>query len=307
MDYNKALDAEEVAAKLSIAKNTVYELIKRGELKSYKVGRKVRIDQIDLEEYIIKSKNSISSNNNIILDNKAIPDTFIINGQDSILDILANMIENNPQGVKTLRSYNCSFPGLISLYYDKCQVTAVHLYDGDIEDYNTGYVKKLVPGIPCVIINLAKRVQGFYVQKGNPKKIKSWVCLERDDVEIINREKGSGSRILLDEMLKKHCITPNDVKGYYNEKTTHVAVANHVANGLVDVALGSQGSSKGISGIDFIPIKTERYDLVIKKENLTDPTYKLIYDIICSEAYKDNIKNFNGYDFSDIGKIMAET
>jgi len=307
MDNNRALDAEEVAAKLSIAKNTVYELIKRGELKSYKVGRKVRIDPMDLEEYIIKSKNNITLNNNPIINGSEIPDSFIISGQDSILDILANMIENHPQGVKTLRSYNCSFPGLISLYYDKCQVTSVHLYDSETDDYNTGYVKKLVPGIPCVIINLAKRVQGFYVQKGNPKKIKSWVCLERDDVTIINREKGSGTRILLDEMLKKHFIIPTNVKGYYNEKTTHVSVANYVANGLADVGIGSQGPSNNISGIDFIPIKTERYDLVIKKENLDNPIYKLIYDIICSDTYRDNIKNFKGYDFSDIGKVMAET
>lgn len=306
MDNKKALNAEEVAAKLSIAKNTVYELIKRGELKSYKVGRKVRIDQVDLEAYINGSKNSVQ-NSGFVVNSKTIPQSFIISGQDVLLDILANMLENHPDGVKALRSYSCSFPGLISLYYDKCQITGVHLWDEESNEYNTGYVKKLVPGVPCILINLAKRVQGFYVQKGNPKNINSWVCLERDDVCIINREKGSGTRVLLDQKLKANFITPDMVKGYYHEKTTHAAVANHVANGLADVAIGSESASGSVSGIDFIPMQTERYDIVIKKENFNDPTYKLLYDIISSEAYKNSINNFKGYDFSDIGKIVAET
>lgn len=307
MDKNKALNAEEVAAKLSIAKNTVYELIKRGELKSYKVGRKVRIDQVDLEEYIIKSKNSITLNNELIINDKTVPQSFIISGQDRLLDILGNILENHKDGVKTLRSYTCSFPGLINLYYDKCQVTSVHLWDWESDEYNIDYVKKLVPGVPCILINIAKRTQGFFVKKGNPKNIKSWLCLERDDVKIINREKGSGTRVLLDGKIKSNFMSPSKIDGYYDEKTNHIAVANHVANGYADVGLGSEAAYNGIQGIDFIPMKTESYDIVIKKENFNNPIYKLVYDIICSDAYKNSINNFIGYDFTDLGRIVGET
>lgn len=299
-----ALNVEGVAKKLGIAKNTVYELIKRGELKSYKVGRKVRIDPADLNIYIENSKNV---NTGVVSNEEDSSETFIISGQDKILDILANMIEVHPQGVRVLRSYNCSFPGLISLYYDKAQIAAVHLWDSESCDYNLSYVKKLVPGTPCIIIHLAKRFQGFYVQQGNPKGIKSWIDLSRDDVKMINREKGSGTRILLDEMLTSHSITPGSVNGYYKEKTSHSAVANHIANGLADVAIGSEAGAIGINNIEFVPLKTESYDLVLKKENFNNPLYKIIYDIINSEEYHNSIKNYMGYDFSETGKIVAET
>lgn len=315
MEKNRALTADEVAVKLQIAKNTVYELIKRGELQSYKVGRKVRIDLSDFNDYVKRSKGEshIASDTQASyrftpsINDLTISPAFIISGQDPILDIIANMLQNHPDGVQTLRSYVGSFKGLMSLYYDQCQIAAIHLWDGDTNDYNIPYVKHMVPGIPCVIINLAKRVQGFYVQKNNPKNIKSWVCLTRDDVSLINREKGSGTRVLLDEKIKQLLIKPQDIKGYYNEKTSHFAIANTVAKGLADVGLGCQSAAMGVNNIDFIPLHTERYDLVIKSENLNDPTYKLIYDIISSDAFKENVEHLIGYDFENLGQIIAET
>ena len=323
MEENRALTAEEVAKVLKIAKNTVYELIKRGELRSYKVGRKVRVDSQDLDTYIKKSKEQsgivtgeeIKQNqtNNFIkavnysVNQTGSPGSFIISGQDRILDVLANMLQNHPQGVQTLRSYVGSFSGLISLYYDQCQVTASHLYDKDSEDYNIPYVRRLVPGVPCVVIRLAKRRQGFYVLKGNPKNINSWVCLERDDITFINREKGSGTRVLLDEMINKYSLEPKKIKGYYNERTSHLAIANAIGNGLADIGAGCEDASVNSKNIEFVPLHTESYDLVIKKENLEDPTYKLVYDIICSEEFRNSIDNMGGYDLTNLGEIVAET
>lgn len=324
MEENRALTAEEVAKKLKIAKNTVYELIKRGELRSYKVGRKVRVDLVDLNNYIKQSKQesfntqetqreqnlshiSTSNVNYNIFNNPNISSAFIISGQDILLDILANMLQNHPEGVQTLRSYVGSFSGLLSLYYDQCQIAAIHLYDGENEVYNVPYVRRMVPGIPCVIINLAKRIQGFYVKKDNPKKIKSWVCLTRDDISFINREKGSGTRVLLDEMLKKYSINPNEITGYYNERTSHIAIVNAIANSKADVGIGCKDAAMNTKNIEFIPLYTESYDLVIKKENLNDPTYKLVYDILCSDEFINSINKIGTYDLSNLGQIVAET
>lgn len=325
MNKNRALTVEEVAGELQIAKNTVYELIKRGELRSYKVGRKVRIDSIDLEQYINRSKEAAHMgsdhhyngqqsstagthrpNSGFASDEIPVAGGFVISGQDSMLDIIANMLQNHPEGTATLRSYVGSYKGLIGLYQDQCQVTAIHMWDSDSDTYNVPYVRRLVPGVPCVVIRLAKREQGFYVAKGNPKNIKSWVDLTRDDVTMVNREKGSGTRILLDEKFRMLSIKPNSINGYYNEKTSHIAIANAVAKGTVDVGIGCGAAALRVGGIDFIPIQSECYDLVIKTENLNDPTYKLLYDIVCSDAFRENVESLTGYDFESLGQIVAE-
>jgi putative molybdopterin biosynthesis protein len=282
MEDSTIYTPEEVAAELKIAKNTVYELIKRGELPAYKVGRQVRIDGSDLELYKQKGKQqssgySLGNDMNLQRSQPSSTDDIIISGQDTLLDILANNIQKHPQGTTILRSYVGSFSGLVNLYYDRCHIAATHLLDFEAKSYNVGYVKKLVPGIPCIIIHLAKRKQGFYVKKGNPKKITNWEHLGRSDVSMINREKGSGTRVLLDQHLKSLLISPNDVHGYYNEETSHLEVANNVANGGADVGVGCENAVKLMKYIEFVPLQEESYDIVIKKENLSNPIYKLIY------------------------------
>lgn len=308
---------EEVAAELKIAKNTVYELIKRGELLAYKVGRQVRIDESDLKAYKERGKNKqelgghshkergnerIESHNSIINHNN-----LIISGQDQLLDILANNIQNHPLGRPVLRSYVGSFSGLISLYYDQCHIAATHLWDFNTEQYNVSYVEKMLPGIPCIILHLAKRLQGFYVKKGNPKGIRNFEDLIRDDVKMINREKGSGTRILLDQHLKALLLSPKSINGYYDEETSHLEVANAVANGRADVGIGSENTVKLMKNIEFIALQEESYDLVMKKETINDPIYKLVFDILNSNEFIASIKNLDGYDMSDLGSIVAET
>jgi hypothetical protein len=129
---------------------------------------------------------------------------LIIAGQDVVLDILANFLQQ--ERVSTARTYLSSFEGLLSLYQDNIQVTACHLYDG--ENYNTEYVRRLMPGVPAVLINLSYRTQGFYIQSGNPKGIRGWEDLGRKDLRILNRRPGSSARILLDVQLNKLGIDP---------------------------------------------------------------------------------------------------
>ena len=217
MNLESSLTPLEVAELLKITKNTVYELIKRGEIPSYKIGKKIRIDKHDVEDYINSQKNNIklsnaykndistysfsNDNNNISLNNKSHTD-LIIAGQDIILDILARYIEEVIPDLNVLRSYKGSYNGLYDLYNNKVSIASCHLWDGDNDDYNINYVKRLLPGIPCVIINLAYRLQGFYVTKGNPLNISSFEDLLNKNVKFVNREKGSGVRVLLDEKLR---------------------------------------------------------------------------------------------------------
>ncbi|MFA9463933.1 MAG: substrate-binding domain-containing protein [Velocimicrobium sp.] len=313
MENNRALTTQEVAYILNIAKNTVYELVKRGELKSYKVGRKLRYSLTDVESYIAASKNFSSSNTSqqglsekvITADSKS--NNFVICGQDLMLDILSNYLEKYAHGIRALRSYHGSYDSLIELYRGNVQIASSHLWDGTTGEYNVPYVKSLLPGIPAVIIHLTYRIQGFYVAKGNPKNILTWSDLKNPDITMINREKGAGSRVLLDENLRLLGIYGSQIKGYNRESQSHLTLASSVGRGEADVAIGIEKIANQVNGIDFVPLKKERYDLVIKKEDMERSTVQTLLEIIRSEEFKLEFENIGGYDISEMGKIVAET
>lgn len=318
MQEQNILTPEEVSSVLKIAKNTVYELIKRGELTAYKVGNKVRVDQSDLDDYINRSKGVttkvLQSSPAGFERNTMTPFPFqntaaqlILCGQDPTLDILANALQNHPLGTSVLRSQVGSFSGLIALYHDRCQISASHLWDGDQDVYNVPYVRRLIPGIPCVILRIAKRTQGFYVAKGNPKNITNWSDLTRSDVVMINREKGSGTRVLLDENLRLLSIDARTIQGYDNEETSHLSIASSVSRGKADVGMGNQTVANSVLNLDFIPMQTECYDIVIKKTNLSQPIYQLVYEIIGSSTFKEELEGIGGYDTSQTGLLIGET
>ena len=313
MENTKALTVQDVAEILKIAKNTVYELIKRGEINSYKVGRKVRFTLSDVEDYIQNSKviqpvqknNKINLNQNISEEKD--DDEFIICGQDLMLDILSNYISRNAEGKSTLRAYIGSYSSLISLYQGKIQAATTHLWDGDTGQYNVPFVRRLLPGIPAVIIHLTVRMQGFYVAKGNPKNILSWEDLKREDITLINREKGAGSRVLLDEHLRLLNIYGKSINGYNRETESHLTIASTVSRGIADVGVGIEKIASQVEGIDFIPLQKERYELVIKKEDMDTPIVNAILDILQSDEFKAEFRDIGGYDISEMGNIVATT
>ncbi len=313
MVEKNALSTQEVADLLHVSKSTIYDLIRRGEIQSYKVGRKIRFTEADVKEYIVRSRESQTikaapSSDGVqfsLLGSDKKPEGFIICGQDLILDILSNYMRLH--GIPALRAYIGSYDGLVSLYRNKVNVTASHMWDSDTDTYNVPYVRRLLPGIPSVIINLTYRMQGLYVAKGNPKGIHGWGDLGRDDIIMINREQGAGSRVLLDENLKLLGIFGSSIKGYNKETSSHLAVASAVSRGDADVAIGNEKIARQVDNIEFIPMKKERYDLVLRKEDLNTPEIQTMLKIIRSEAFKNEFGNIGGYDATDMGKVIAET
>lgn len=307
MRDDSALTPLDVAEILKITKNTVYELIKRGELKGYKVGKKIRVDMKDVEDYKNCSRNNKAYNVEIVHGKIDYNDCFIISGQDIMLDIIARRLEKNFKGFSPLRSYEGSYNGLYALYQGKVQVATAHLWDGDTGEYNVPYVKRMLPGVPAVIVHLAKRMQGFYIGKGNPKNIKGWEDLKRSDITIINREKGSGTRVLLDEQLRLRGINPSSINGYDKECSSHLGIASTVARGEADIGLGNEKSGLQVTGIEFIPLQQERYEMIIKKEDFHKPNFQAIMKVINSEEFKRDLEGIGGYDLTDMGKVVGET
>ncbi|MFW2488828.1 helix-turn-helix domain-containing protein [Clostridium chromiireducens] len=324
---NETLTPQEVADLLKISKCTVYELIKRKELNGYKVGNKLRIDIGDVEEYKLKNRklreekvnkknknDTVSESNsqqynayNEIENNNSNLNNFIICGQDNILDILSRYLRYHSKGNNVLRAYEGSYNGLCALYRNQVQAVAAHIWDRETGEYNTPFVKGMLPGIATVIINLCYRVQGFYVAKNNPKKIKGWEDLKREDITVINREPGSGSRVLLDQYLRLNGINTSDVKGYEKETFSPMAIVSAVARGSADLGVGTERTFLHSKEIDFIPMQKERYDLIIRKDTVSKYQIEAIMEILSSESFKDELTELRGYDFSDSGKIVGET
>lgn len=300
---------EEVAKILKISKGTVYELIKRGELPFYRVGRKIRISPSDLEAFTkptSANRNTYpaghASIERMILEN----DGIIICGQDIVLDVLTRHMERLNPLFRSLRSYVGSLDGLLALYRGTANVVTAHLWDGETGEYNIPYVRRLLPGQHTVIINLVYRNQGFYVTPGNPKEIRDWKDLTNPKVTFINREKGSGTRVLLDEQLRNLHLNYRQINGYQNEEMSHIAVASTVARGVVDVGLGTEKAALQVPEVEFIPLKKERYDIVVYKEDLEKPGFQAILTVLNSREFREEVAGMGGYDISQTGEIMGE-
>lgn len=323
MNEKTVFTAQEVADILKISKNTVYEMIKRGELLAYKVGNKMRISSHELDDYMKRSlrgqmtrqitaagsgtNNHYDASMAESLGASPADAGFIVCGQDIALDVLVRYLQGRAGIPYVLRSYYGSYNGLYLLYQDKVHVASAHLWDSKEDVYNVPYVERMLPGVPAVILRLFQRMQGFYVPMGNPKNITGWQDMGRDDIFIVNREKGSGTRVLLDERLRMSKLAARQVPGYHNECTTHMAAAGTVSRGEADFAIGNAVSVRMVSGVEFIPLQQECYDLVIKKEDWEKPHYQALYRIVCSEDFGRELEGLGGYDLSETGRIVAET
>ncbi len=313
MDQNKSLSAEEVARILHVSKSTIYALIKKGEIVSYKIGRKVRFTQEDVDAYIARSRHSqqvaapvqkVTVQSSLLYGDSAQKQPLIISGQDVILDILSNYLHQ--YGIQALRAYVGSFESLLSLYQGNVQAATCHLWDSDTDSYNLPYIRRLMPGVHAVAVNLTWRMQGFYVKKGNPKGITSWEDLTRPDVAILNRRSGTGSRILLDEHLFQMKVPSASVRGYENEMSSHLTVAAAIAEGQADVGIGTGRVIKQFPDLDFVPVQRERYDLVVKKEMYHSPEIQAMLQILRSREYQNDIFSIADNDYTDLGKIVGE-
>ncbi|KYG33394.1 substrate-binding domain-containing protein [Alkalihalobacillus trypoxylicola] len=296
---------EEVANILKVSKLTIYDLIKKGQLPAYKVGKQMRVDSDEL--YAYKQRNKMSSNTevtNMSPLQKPNADSIIISGQDICLDLVGSHLESVTK-VKTLRSYKGSLNSLISMYQGQCDIVSVHLFDGETNQYNLPYVKRILTGRSFMLVNLIYRQAGFYVQKNNPKQIQSWNDLFEKNIKMVNRETGAGARVLLDEQLKIHGISPKNLQGYKNEESNHLSVANVVKQGKADVGVGIKRAAE-ILDVDFVPLINESYDLVILKTDENQLWLNKVLSILRSSEFKQELKAIGGYNTIDTGKIMYE-
>jgi putative molybdopterin biosynthesis protein len=297
----------EVAEILKISKFTVYELIKRGDLPAYHVGRKVRVEAPDLDAFKHRMKGGVQqSPESMPAAGASLAESIVICGQDPILDILVRRLERELPGNKCLRAYMGSINGLLALYHGQVSAATAHLWDGEAEEYNIPYLRHILPGQRIVAINLVFRTQGFYVAPGNPLAINRWADLAKPVVRFVNREPGSGTRVLLDEQLRRLGIDHHQVTGYDKVETTHLAIASCVARGEADAGLGTESVAGQLKGLDFVPLHKERYDLVMRQDDLEKPYGRALLTILRSTSFRNEVSGMGRYDLSQMGKLMAQ-
>ncbi len=229
-----------------------------------------------------------------------------IGSHDNSLDVLYNFLRKNFPHVTLSSAHVGSMGGLVAIKKGEAHLAGTHLLDEQTGQYNVPFIKRLMPEKKLVLVNLVYRIQGFIVRKGNPKKIEGFKDLVRDDVFFINRQAGSGTRLLLDKHLRELGLNPAQIKGYEKDEYTHMGVASAVLTGRADVGLGILAAAEAL-GLDFIPLAEERYDLLIPIEFLELEIIRALLKVIREdEAFRETVKNLGGYNIRDMGKIIYE-
>ena len=233
-------------------------------------------------------------------------DTLVITGShDVTLDLLADHMKRAADWVRVSASNVGSIGGLLALAGGQCHVGGTHLLDPATGEYNVSYLKQHLNHTPARLVTLALRQQGLIVKKGNPKSIRSFADLTRDDVRMINRQAGSGTRVLLDYNLKQASIEPDAINGYDEDEYTHTGVAVQVLAGGADVGLGILAAARALD-LDFVPLMIERYDLCIPHAHWDDPRIRVLRDTLASPDFKADVEKLGGYDVAPMGNIAWE-
>lgn len=225
----------------------------------------------------------------------------LVGSHDLILDVLADQIPNKYKGIHLSSTHVGSLGGLLALKRGEAHVAPTHLLDEDTGEYNISYIKKLFPEEKMVLIKGVNRIQGFIVQPGNPQGIKTIEDLVGK--RYVNRQKGAGTRVLLDYKLKLAGISAESIIGYDYEAATHMAVAVAVKNGNADAGLGVYSAAKAM-GMDFVEVGSEEYDFAIPADFLELDSVKAFIETMKSEEFRRQLDVLGGYSYERCGEII---
>lgn len=222
----------------------------------------------------------------------------IIGSHDPLIDEVADILKRqNPDSVVS-SSHVGSMGAIMAVKRGEAQMGAIHLLDEATGEYNTSFVAKYFKDGGVKLEKGVKRVQGIMVAKGNPKGIKEFKDMARDDVSYVNRQKGAGTRILCDYLIKKNGMNAADIYGYEREEFTHTSVAAQIASGTADAGLGIYSAAKTYD-LDFIPICNEEYDLLIDEKAYDSEKIKDFLKVLHSDELKERLKRLGGYETWD--------
>ena len=229
----------------------------------------------------------------------------VLGSHDNTLDLLATLLRRRDPRLRLSSGHVGSLGGLMALRQGRAHLGGSHMLDPETNTYNVPFIQRYLAGVPLKLINLTWRQQGLMLAPGNPKQIRAIQDLARPGVRFINRQRGAGTRLLLDFLLQEEKLAAAAILGYDREEYTHMAVAVNVFSGTADVGLGIMAAAQAL-GLDFIPLLPERYDLVVPESTFAEPRFQALLAVIRSPEFQAAATALGGYDLKDCGKILWE-
>ena len=296
------LSTKEVAQFLDVNEKMIYSLVSEKELPATKITGKWlfprRLVEQWLENHIINYPKSSKLQS---------PDALLIlaGSHDVLMErVISSFNRLYPDHIAVFGNIG-SLRGLKSLSQGSCHIAMSHLLQHDEEEYNFEFASQELGGELAAIVNFCRREQGIMVAKGNPKKLQSIQDLQQKGLRLANRPNGTGTRLLLDNELQKLGMTGTQIEGYQKEFQSHWDVALEIFAGRADAALGIRAVA-GLFGLDFIPLRWERYDLLIAKNRFFEEGVQLFLNLLHEDGMKKIAGELSGYDLSECGKMIFQ-
>lgn len=235
--------------------------------------------------------------------------TAILAGCDPSLALLGTHVSRQQPDLRLLLNAVSSLEALRALARGEAHAAGIHLWDARTGESNLPFVQRELPKRPAQLFTLWTWEQGLMVREGNPQGIQGVLDILRPEVRLVNREDGAGSRVLLDAWLDAARITRQareKISGYAHEVTSPLLAAQTVASGAADVAVGPKSAARAC-GLDFIPVQTERFDLVVPQEFLTHPAVLALLNVVGQAPFRAELQTLGGYDPSHAGELWKTT
>jgi molybdate-binding protein len=286
-----------------------YPALVRHHLKSLESVGLVLLDHESVvrnytEKYYRASASAYETHMLVVADTGAALPITVLGSHDLALEALAGLV-NVSLGERTIVPVAIgSLDGLVAMRQGLADVVGCHLFDPEADDYNLPYIRHLLPDRDVIVVTLAHREQGLMLAPGNPLGIREIEDLTRPDVDFVNRNAGSGTRIWLDHRLQSAGLPPSAISGYETVVSTHSDAARTVASGSAHVALGIRAAAIA-AGLDFLPLFRERFDLVVDSTRRGETVERLL-DELTSPGFGKQVRRIGGYDTAETGnKVMT--
>ncbi len=233
----------------------------------------------------------------------ALQNTLVaIGSHDPLLDEAADLLHLSDPSFYMSSTHVGSMGGIMAVRRGETHLAGVHLLDERDGSYNHSFIKKFFPAGGVRLVECVGRTQGLMLPKGNPLGIREFVDLNREGLRYVNRQKGSGTRILMDYLCKKHDVNPQHIYGYNREEFTHTSVAAQIAAGTADAGMGIYSAAK-LYDLDFLPVCMEQYDLLISDTAFDTPMVQRLLEILQSDAFRNRIEKLGGYQLANPGRV----
>ncbi|MEN6637785.1 MAG: substrate-binding domain-containing protein [Smithella sp.] len=299
---SELMNTKEIAKYLDIHEKQVYLLIKAGKIPCTRVTGKwifpvKLIDewlQTSAQDGLQQARKRVNSIDGALM---------AAGSNDPVLDMLLTAMKKDHPAFNIFSASTGSVNGLEALNSGLTDMAFSHLYDPETGDYNTPYLHQYCPDHQTVVVNLFYRQIGFLTAKSIANSFKGWESLTQKDVHFVNRQQGSGIRVLLDYELNKRGIACADISGYDNEVYTHFEVGLSLIAGEAEAGIASAAVAK-ILDLNFQPLTSERFDMILDKSTFFQPAIQAFIETLQSEQFKNRVEKIGNYNFKDSGRIL---